>query len=55
MSHKPIIKVSFNEDAREESIYFLQRLIEKIIIDQLDLTPHMKGTLLINNQENRQE
>lgn len=55
MSHKPIIKVSFNENAQEESIYFLQRLIEKIIMDQLELTPHMKGRLLINNKENIQE
>ena len=55
ISHKPVVKVSFNEDAQEESIYFLKRLIEKIILDQLDLTAQMKGTFLIRNNEDREK
>lgn len=53
--HKPVVKVSFNEDVQEESIYFLKRLIEKIILDQLDLTAQMKGTFLIRNNEEREK
>ena len=55
ISHKPVVKVSFNEDAQEESIYFLKRLIEKIILDQLDLTAQMKGAFLIRNNEDREK
>ena len=51
MSHKPVVKVTFNEETQQESIYFLKRLIEKIIMDQLELTPHMKGALLIHNKD----
>ena len=39
MSRKDIVKVSFNEDLQEESYYFMKRLIEKVLIDQLDLQP----------------
>ena len=46
MSRKDIVKVSFNEDSQEESYYFMKRLIEKVLIDQLDLKPKMKGFLL---------
>jgi len=53
MSHKPLIKVSFNEDSQEESTYFIKRLLEKIILDELDLTPRMKGALLISKTEER--
>lgn len=53
--HKPVVKVSFNEDAQEESIYFIKRLLEKIILDQLELTPQMKGAFLIRNFQNREE
>lgn len=55
ISHKPVVKVSFNEDAQEESTYFLKRLIEKIILDQLDLTPQMKGAFLILNNEDKEK
>lgn len=55
ISHKPIIKVSFNEGAQEESVYLIKRLIEKLIMDQLELTPYMKGALLIHNKDNLEE
>lgn len=55
MSHRPVIKVSFNEDAQEESIYFLKRLIEKITLDQLDLPPQMKGVFLVRNNDDMEE
>ena len=55
ISHKPVVKVTFNEDAQEESTYFLKRLIEKIILDQLDLTPQMMGSFLIKNNEDREK
>ncbi|WP_154663086.1 hypothetical protein [Bacillus massiliigorillae] len=51
MSHKPVVKVSFNEDAQEESVYFLKRLIEKIILDELELPPQMKGAFLLHNKD----
>ena len=49
-SHKAVVKVSFDEEQQNESIYFFQRLIEKIIMDQLDLTPYMKGSFLIESK-----
>ena len=49
-SHKAVVKVSFDEEQQEESIYFFQRIIEKIVMDQLDLTPHMKGSFLIESK-----
>ena len=54
ISHKPVVKVSFNEIAQAESAYFLKRLIEKIILDQLDLTPQMKGAFLTRNNLDRE-
>jgi hypothetical protein len=51
MSRKDIVKVSFNEDLQEESYYFMKRLIEKILIDQLDLKPTMKGFLLTESRD----
>lgn len=50
MSHKPIVKVSFNENTQEESSYFLKRLIEKIIMDELELPPPMKGAFLLHTK-----
>ncbi|WP_197144769.1 hypothetical protein [Lysinibacillus sphaericus] len=55
MTHRPVIKVSFNEDAQEESIHFLKRLIEKITLDQLDLSPQMKGVFLVRNNDDMEE
>lgn len=55
MTHRPVIKISFNEDAQEESIYFLKRLIEKITLDQLDLSPQMKGVFLVRNNDDMEE
>lgn len=55
MSHKPVVKVSFNEAGQGDSIYFLKRLIEKIIMDELELTPEMKGTLLLHNKDIMEE
>lgn len=51
MTHKPVVKVTFNEASQEESVYFLKRLIEKIILDELELTPQMKGELLLHNKD----
>jgi len=52
MTHKPVVKVTFNEDSQAESVYFLQRLIEKIILDELEqLSPQMKGEFLLLNKE----
>lgn len=51
MSRKDIVKVSFNEDLQEESYYFMKRLVEKVLIDQLELQPKMKGFLLSESNE----
>ncbi|CEE00689.1 hypothetical protein BT1A1_0841 [Caldibacillus thermoamylovorans] len=51
MSRKDIVKVSFNEDLQEESYYFMKRLVEKVLIDQLDLNPKMKGFLLAESNK----
>ncbi|MDQ0163535.1 hypothetical protein [Aeribacillus alveayuensis] len=51
MSRKNIVKVSFNEDLQEESYYFMKRLVEKVLIDQLDLKPKMKGFLLAESNK----
>ena len=52
MSRNPIVKVTFNEDLQEESYYFLKRLIEKMLIEQigLELNPRLKGELLMESQ-----
>lgn len=50
MSRKPVVKVTFNEDLQSESYYFLKRLIEKMLIDQLDLDPKLKGMLLMESK-----
>ena len=52
MSHKPIVKVTFNEDLQEESNYFIKRLIEKILVEHMDLdmNPRLKGELLMENK-----
>ena len=53
MSRKPIVKVTFNEALQEESYYFLKRIIEKILIEQigLDKNPRLKGQLLMKSQD----
>lgn len=51
MSRKPIVKVTFNEELQTESYYFLKRLMEKILIDQLDLDPKLKGMLLMESKQ----
>ena len=51
MTYKPVIKISFNENAQDESAYFMKRLLEKVILEQLDLTPAMQGALLRANEE----
>lgn len=51
LGRKPVVKVSFNEDKQEESYYFINRIIEKILIEQLDLTLQLKGTLLMANSD----
>lgn len=51
MSRKPIVKVTFNEELQTESYYFLKRLMEKILIDQLDLDPKLKGMLLMKSKQ----
>lgn len=51
MSRKPVVKVTFNEELQIESYYFLKRLIEKMLIEQLDLDPKMKGLLLMSSKQ----
>jgi hypothetical protein len=51
MPKKPVIKVSFNEELQSESHYFLKRLIEKILVDQLELNPKIKGLLLMESKD----
>jgi hypothetical protein len=51
MSRKPVVKVTFNEELQPESYYFLKRLIEKMLIEQLDLDPKMKGLLLMSSKQ----
>lgn len=52
MSRNPIVKVTFNEDLQEESYFFLKRLIEKILMEQigLEMNPKLKGELLMESQ-----
>lgn len=49
LDFKPVVKVAFNEELQTESQYLLKRLIEKIVIDQLELTPTTKGMLLMES------
>jgi hypothetical protein len=51
MARKPIVKVTFNEELQTESYFFLKRLLEKILIDQLDLDPKLKGLLLMESKQ----
>lgn len=46
MERKAIVKVSFNEESQAQSYYFLKRLIEKILIDRLELSLETKAMLL---------
>jgi hypothetical protein len=50
MDFKPVVKVTFNEELQADSYYFLKRLIEKIVIDELELTP-TKGMLLMESEK----
>ena len=50
MSRNLKIKVTFNEDLQNESYFFLKRLIEKILIDQLNLDLDLKGKLLSSSK-----
>ncbi|MFE8703998.1 MULTISPECIES: hypothetical protein [Bacillaceae] len=51
MDFKPVVKVTFNEELQADSYYFLKRLIEKIVIDELELTPTTKGMLLMESEK----
>ncbi|GAA0496853.1 hypothetical protein GCM10008986_24750 [Salinibacillus aidingensis] len=51
MSRKAVLKVSFNEDQQAESYHFIKRLIEKMLLDQLDLDPKTKGLLLMESRD----
>lgn len=50
MSRNPKIKVTLNEDLQHESYFFMKRLIEKILLDQLELDLKLKGNLLTNSK-----
>ena len=50
MTRNPKIKVTFNEELQSESYYFLKRLIEKILMDQLEIDFKTKGQLLMNSK-----
>lgn len=50
MTRNPKVKVTFNEDLQHESYFFLKRLIEKLLLDQLELDLKLKGNLLTNSK-----
>lgn len=46
MSKVRVVRSSYNEHLQKESYLFLQRLIEKALLDELNLNPIQKGELL---------
>jgi len=55
MSQKPLVKVVFSEDSLKESNYFFERLLEKVILDQLDLHLQVKGDILRSRNELKED
>lgn len=51
MLRNPKIKVTFNEDLQSESYFLIKRLIEKILMDQLELDLKLKGNLLTSSKD----
>lgn len=50
MSRNPKIKVTFNENLQHESYFLIKRLIEKILLEQLELDLKSKANLLTNSK-----
>jgi hypothetical protein len=48
-----IVRSSYNENLQKESYIFLQRLIEKALLDELKLSPVQKGVLI--ERSNKEE
>lgn len=55
MSQKPLVKVVFSEDSLKESNYFFERLLEKVILDQLDLHLQVKGDILRSRNDLKED
>ena len=55
MSQKPLVRVVFSEDSLKESNYFFERLLEKVILDQLDLHLQVKGDILRSRNELKED
>jgi hypothetical protein len=53
VQRKGIVKVTINENLQTESYFFIKRLIEKILIDQLELDMNLglKGHLLQESKD----
>lgn len=50
MTKLRIVRSSYNEDLQKESYIFLQRLIEKALMDELKLSPVQTGMLIERTQ-----
>lgn len=46
MSKVRVVRSSYNENLQKESYLFLKRLIDKALLDELNLNPIQKGLLL---------
>lgn len=51
MLRNPKIKVTFDENLQHESYFLIKRLVEKILLEQLELDLKLKANLLINSKE----
>ncbi|MGG4548361.1 hypothetical protein ABER02_11265 [Rossellomorea marisflavi] len=45
------VKVSFSEEGSPEAGIWLFRIMERIVLDQLNIDPVLKGKMLYSNQE----
>lgn len=48
MEKMKIVKVSYSEEHQLESEQFIKLLIEKILINELELDPYIQGIILSN-------
>jgi hypothetical protein len=45
------VSVSFSEEQSPDTAVWLFRIMERIVLDQLNIDPVLKGKLLFSNQE----
>lgn len=45
------VTVSFSEEQSPDTAVWLFRIMERIVLDQLNIDPVLKGNLLFSNQE----